>query len=102
MIFTSQQIKELAEFAGFQVNGSHDEDELETEYTILEYPDTQVRDDDGCITYHDKIAYLTDYPEEGCYPLGEEVNAPKNDDNCSKCGKPWDTHEFGIPEPYCP
>ncbi len=21
---------------------------------------------------------------------------------CPKCGHPWDSHEFGVPAPYCP
>lgn len=23
-------------------------------------------------------------------------------DICSKCGFPWVSHDFGVPEPYCP
>lgn len=23
-------------------------------------------------------------------------------DTCPKCGQSWESHDFGVPEPYCP
>lgn len=24
------------------------------------------------------------------------------EENCTKCGQPWERHEFGVPAPHCP
>lgn len=32
----------------------------------------------------------------------DDYAASSDKDNCGKCGKPWDDHEFAVPAPYCP
>jgi hypothetical protein len=32
----------------------------------------------------------------------QEVQVIIPDTSCSKCGQPWDEHEFGVPAPFCP
>jgi hypothetical protein len=27
---------------------------------------------------------------------------PFTEEVCPKCGYPWELHDFGVPEPYCP
>lgn len=98
---TVAEIKDLAECAGFTLDPERmpDADEMETEIIVMECPKQGVRDDDGKPTHYAHIAYFEEYPEEGTYPLGEEIR-PK-DDNCPKCGKPWIEHDFGVPMPTC-
>lgn len=98
---TVAEIKDLAECAGIALANdvTYDADELETEIVVMECPKQGVRDDDGKPTHYAHIAYFEEYPEEGSFPLGNEIKP--NDDNCQKCGKPWLEHEFAVPAPYC-
>ena len=69
---TGQEIMDLAEFAGFEVKNP-DPDYLKYDYAVAECPDEGVENDDGQMEHYTYIAYLSDYPEEGCYPLGEKL-----------------------------
>lgn len=62
------QIKELASYAGFVFYGELEEDELETEYTLV-YGKIAVKKDDDSVTEYAHVVHVTDYPEGGCYPL---------------------------------
>ena len=75
---TIAQIKDLVEFAGMSIhpNTLPDEDDLETEFTIRDCPAEGVTDDDGVARHYGLIAYCTDYPDEGCMPLGPELVRP--------------------------
>jgi len=75
---TVAQIKDLVEFAGLTLHPAHmpDEDDLETEFTIQDCPETGVMDDEGVARHYGLIAYCTDYPDEGCIPLGPELERP--------------------------
>jgi hypothetical protein len=71
---TGKEIKDLAEFAGFLVDASlSSEDELETEFNIYDCPPEGVRDDDGIIEHYAHCVIISEYPEEGCCPLGEKI-----------------------------
>lgn len=39
---------------------------------------------------------------EDCLDIIKGHPARQQKDVCSKCGKPWDDHEFGVPAPFCP
>lgn len=72
---TINEIKELAGFAGLQVD-SHGltEEDMEAQLTIEPCPKDGVAGDNGeKIKYTGSIAYFTEIPEEGCMPLGEPV-----------------------------
>ena len=74
LTLTGKEIKDLAEAVGLVIEGGHDyTDELETEMTIIECPSSGVMDDDGKATHYEHVAYLSEYPEEGTFPLGDEV-----------------------------
>lgn len=72
---TVKQIADLAGYAGLVLNQRFmpEGDDLETEYTVMECPPTGTTDDDGKVKHYAHIAYVTDYPDEGVCPLGDEV-----------------------------
>lgn len=63
---TTDQIKALAEFAGFNVEKYPDSDPMPV--TISTAPDG-VDNGDGTKEYPAVVVYSTDYPEEGVMPL---------------------------------
>lgn len=70
---TAQEIRHLAQFCGMVIQestASEAEDECETEIIIAPWPEKGVQGDDGMLPPHKHIAYLEEYPEEGCVPLG--------------------------------
>ena len=75
LTLTVAEIKDLAECAGLVLHTRFlpDADSLETEITIIDCPKDGVLDDDGKPTHYAHIAYVTDYPDEGSFPLGEEL-----------------------------
>lgn len=104
LTLTVAEIKDLAECAGLalRTDVTYDADELETEIVVMECPKAGVRDDDGKPTHYAHIAYFAEYPEEGSFPLGAEVEPPKpyNPDDDPTAGKPWplglDAGRMGI------
>lgn len=104
LTLTVAEIKDLAECAGLVLNKdvSYDADELETEIVVMECPKAGVLDD-GKSTHYAHIAYFAEYPEEGSYPLGDEVSEPKpyNPDDDPTAGMPWpiglDSERMGVP-----
>lgn len=81
---TAAEIRDLALFCGFRVDGNGEEtrteDELETEIVVERRPDG-LRDDDGLIKHYAHVAYYAEYPEEGAMGLGLEVKGG----NMSEC-----------------
>lgn len=72
VILTVQQIMDLAEFAGLTVGRDDPDVDLDTEFTVV--ADGMVAaDDDGLKSYSGPYAYCTDYPEEGCLPLNDNI-----------------------------
>lgn len=68
-----QEIKNLAQFAGFVIDESAlDEEDLDTEITIVPCPPDGL-DDDGVRRKYRMIAFYSEYPEEGSYGLGAEI-----------------------------
>lgn len=66
----AQLIPHKATLADSQLS---DED-AETEYTIFTCDDrVTIKDDDGTPRLYGHGAYLSDYPEEGTFPLGNEL-----------------------------
>jgi hypothetical protein len=68
-----REIKDLAEAVGLWIQQLDYTDELETEMTIIDCPASGVMDDDGKAKHYEHVAYLSEYPEEGAFPLGDEV-----------------------------
>jgi hypothetical protein len=70
---TAEEIRQLAQFCGMVVQPpttSEAEDERETQITIAPWPKKGVAGDDGMLPPRRHIAYLSEYPEEGCVPIG--------------------------------
>jgi len=71
---TGSHIKEIAEFAGFEVaDMTGDENHLEIEYDVYEYPNTRMLDDDGNVSMFEFSICVSEYPEEGYLPIGVEI-----------------------------
>ena len=87
LTLTGKEIKDLAEAVGLVIQPLNYGDELETEMTIIKCPATGVLDDDGKATHYEHVAYLSEYPEEGTFPLGDELPLP---DNAMYTAKPAD------------
>lgn len=71
---TVQEIRDLAKFAGIAMDEEQelDADELATEISVTMTP-SECKNDDGKIERYAHLAYLSEYPEEGCYPLGDPL-----------------------------
>ena len=78
LTLTGKEIKDLAEAVGLVIQPLNYGDELETEMTIIKCPATGVLDDDGKATHYEHVAYLSEYPEEGTFSLGDELPLPDN------------------------
>lgn len=73
---TVEEIYDLAMFAGLMPNVFPSE--ADCEITIEKCPENGVLDDDGESQLFSKyIAYYTEYPEEGCFPLCDTVGPVK-------------------------
>lgn len=82
---TVGQIAGLAAFAGLTLSSEFplDEDERASQITVCTCPDKGVlfdgeETDAGKVAHYTHIAYCTEYPDEGCIGLGDEVSAPKD------------------------
>lgn len=64
---TGKEIRDLAEFAGFDVTWDKENEALtmEIEYVVMECGKEGIE-------FYDHFAYLAEYPEEGCLPLGDK------------------------------
>lgn len=68
---TIKQIMDLADFAGLSVTDEGCGIDLDTEFTISE---GKVAADDDKTKYYDGVyVYCTEYPEEGCLPLNDNL-----------------------------
>jgi hypothetical protein len=75
---TVREITDLAKAIGLIIPDAHEIDagDDEIEYTIIEKEGgVVVEDDDGTKRAYAHGAYLTEYPEEGTYPLGDELKS---------------------------
>ncbi len=72
---TINQIQELAEFAGLTISTRPSSlDDMEAEITVMDSPKGhEVIEDNGSRERYNRIAYYSDYPEEGVMPLGMKV-----------------------------
>ena len=73
LTLTMEEIRHLALFSGMvlvEPTEKEKEDERETEVVIAPWPTKGVKGDDGMLPPHRHIAYLDEYPEQGCVPLG--------------------------------
>ena len=73
LTLTMEEIRHLALFSGMVIaepTAQEKEDERETEVVIAPWPTKGVKGDDGMLPPHKHIAYLYEYPEEGCAALG--------------------------------
>lgn len=71
---TGKEIRDLANFAGFMIVEQNYSDELDTEITVFDCSKNGIKDEDeNTRVYYKYAAYLTEYPDEGCYPLGEQI-----------------------------
>lgn len=78
LTLTIAEIIDLAGFAGLTFHQNHlpEGDDLEAEVVIAECPKDGTKDEETGRRIHTKhIAYMADYPEEGCMPLGPELEA---------------------------
>lgn len=73
LTLTVAEIKDLAECAGLVLKFEPRSDDLETEITIIDCPKDGLLDDDNKPAHYAHIAYFSDYPDEGSYPLGDEL-----------------------------
>ena len=70
VVLTVAEIIDLAKFAGLRIepNATIDADDLKTEI-VVDKLDGVVNEKGAALSYR-HIAYLSERPEEGCYPLG--------------------------------
>lgn len=77
---TVAEIRDLAAFAGLKIDTAIPaaDDEQETEITVAACPPEGVKNeaepsDPDSVSHYRFIAYCTEYPEEGCMGLGNEL-----------------------------
>lgn len=72
-----EQIRDLAVFAGLALDETRqpEPDDLETEISISLEAVTLSGGDDGESRRYRNVAYMSDYPEEGAYGLGGEIES---------------------------
>lgn len=73
LTLTGKEIKDLAEAVGLVIAYHDYTDEFETEMTIIDCPAEGVKDDGSEPEHYRHVAYLTDYPGEGVFTLGDEI-----------------------------
>lgn len=75
VVLTVTEIIDLAEFAGLHFDESKlpPEEERDFEYTVSESAPAGTTDDEGNVRHYAHVAWMAEYPEEGCYPLGPEL-----------------------------
>lgn len=81
LTLTVEQIKDLAEFAGFTLHSRFMPEEMVSEVVICECPANGVKcegepSDPMAVAHYKHVAYFAEYPDEGCHGLGPEVDAP--------------------------
>ena len=74
MTLTVEEIGDLAKSAGFKIDDEQlGDSDRDTEYVIEPCPKDGVDNEDGTRSHYRFIAYLDEYPEEGCFGLGEAI-----------------------------
>ena len=71
---TCHEIRDLDEFAGFSLVAEYlpNDEDMETEVVIMDCPAGGL-DDEGQMLRYKHVAYLDEYPEEGCHGLGPQI-----------------------------
>lgn len=78
MDLTISEIKNLAEFAGLQVNVDGMDDEMDSVLCVVPCPKGELLVDDvKPVKYEGNIAYFGEYPDEGCVPLGDVIEGER-------------------------
>lgn len=67
---TGNEIFELFEMLGMNYSIEKDPELLDVSITVLE--DKEILDDNGNVMYKGRVAFYTDYPEEGGVGIQEE------------------------------
>lgn len=82
LTLTVAEIRDLARFAGLMIDDTTKptDDELETQITVAACPAEGIRNegeptDLDSVSHYRHMAYCTEYPEEGCTGLGDEIAA---------------------------
>lgn len=82
LTMTVAEIRDLARFAGLMIDDTTvpTDDDLETEITVTACPAEGVKNegepsDPDSVSRYKHVAYFTEYPEEGCMGLGDEIAA---------------------------
>lgn len=75
---TIAEIADLVICAGLELKRPPEKEDEETEIVISECPAEGVEDEDGEAHYHAHVAYLDGCADEGCMPLGSELEKPKD------------------------
>lgn len=74
MILTGREIKDLAEYAGFNLDDTKtDSDILEAEFSVLDCPKNGVMGDDGKAEHYDHVVVCDGCDGNECSPLGEPI-----------------------------
>lgn len=80
LILSVAEIRDLARFAGLMIDDTTKptDDELETQITVAPCPAEGIRNegepsDPDSVSHYKHLAYCTEYPEEGCVGLGDEI-----------------------------
>jgi hypothetical protein len=74
MILTGREIKDLAEYVGFDITpASVEDDVLEQEFSVSPCPETGVRDDDGVVHQYGYVVTCDGCDAGECIPLGDPV-----------------------------
>ena len=70
---TIKEIMDLANYAGLSCDdGGLDSEDMESELTICE-KGLVASEDDGSAAWYGAYAYFSEYPEEGCMPLNDNL-----------------------------
>ncbi len=82
LTLTVAEIRDLAAFAGLKIDTTVPaaDDERETQITVAPCPAVGIRNEGepsapDAVSHYRHVAYCTEYPEEGCMGLGDEIAA---------------------------
>lgn len=90
MMLTGEEIKNLAEYAGFTVtwstNSQDKEDLFDAEYEVYPCPENGVMDDDGKVHLYGPVVSCDGCEGNECIPLSDPIKEldvePKTEDPC--------------------
>ena len=82
LTLTTREIYDLATVAGIQTPPLEELniDDLETQFTVEPCPKLGLIDEEsGCNLMYNNIVYISEYPENGSFGLGDAKNCPESD-----------------------